>query len=77
MLSPLVESAINYTQDPRLRSLAGTIVSNLHAYSHIKGTQTGTKDSRNEYFFDIKKKLEWKMDEPLLKQKMNDNVIFH
>ena len=77
MLPSLMHIAITFNQDPRLRSLAGIVVSNLHAYSHIKGTQSKTKDPHLNYFSDIKRKLEWGMDDMILKQKINDNVYIY
>lgn len=44
-LPTLVQHAIAFSLDPRVRSVFGTMVTNLHNYSHIKGTSgsaTGT-----------------------------------
>lgn len=74
-LSSLVKSAVTFSDDPRMRSLSGTLVSNLHMYSHIKGTEAGTRDNRLDYCDEVKKKLDWKMEENVLKQKMNESVF--
>jgi rapamycin-insensitive companion of mTOR len=75
-LPSLVQDAITFTVDPRLRSLAGTSVTILNKYSHMKRTDLNpTNSSKLDYFEEVKKKLEWKLDESVLKAKLNESVL--
>jgi hypothetical protein len=73
----LVNSAITFTQDPRLRSLSGSMVAHLDSYSMIKrtgATDSNKRSAKLEYFDQVKRNVDWKMDENTLRLKLNDSV---
>lgn len=73
-LPKLVNTAIGFESDPRIRSLASTTVSNLEKYAMIRRADETNQGSRLDYFGEIKKKLDTTMDETLFRQKINDSV---
>ena len=77
-LPTLVKCAVSFELDPRERSLYGTMVSNLHTYSHIKGTSVSSAkgmDHRLDRIEEIKMKLDWKMDASLLDEKLKESKV--
>eukprot|EP01094_Clydonella_sp_ATCC50884_P020972 TRINITY_DN4492_c0_g1_i1.p1 TRINITY_DN4492_c0_g1~~TRINITY_DN4492_c0_g1_i1.p1 ORF type:complete len:1201 (+),score=424.78 TRINITY_DN4492_c0_g1_i1:147-3605(+) len=77
-LPSLVRHAVSFNLDPRVRSLYGTMVSNLHTYSHIKGTASSSAkgmDHRLDRIEEIKMKLDWKMDASVLNEKLKESNV--
>ena len=73
-LPNLVNNAIKFDEDPRLRSLASTTVSDLEKNAMLKRTHEQNQGSKLDYFGEIKKKLDLTMDESLFRQKLNETV---
>ena len=79
-LPSLVRNAVTFSLDPRLRSLAGTVVTNLHTFAHLKGTRTGEgalggHDRRLDRIDEIKKKIDWQVDESTLNNKLKESSV--
>ena len=73
-LPNLMGDAITFSLDPRLRSLAGTAVSDLEKLALIKRTDT-TDTTKVDYFDEVKKKFDWLMEESVLRQKLNESLL--
>ena len=74
----LVHDAISFTLDPRLRSLAGTTVTVLDKYSLMKRQKeldcTTDTSTTIDYFDELKRNINTKIDELTFKQKLNESV---
>lgn len=70
----LVNTAIQFDVDPRIRSSSSTTVSNLEKYSMHKQSNVTGKGTQLDYFGEVKKNIDLNMDEATLRQKLNDSV---
>eukprot|EP01102_Stenamoeba_stenopodia_P001967 TRINITY_DN11778_c0_g1_i1.p2 TRINITY_DN11778_c0_g1~~TRINITY_DN11778_c0_g1_i1.p2 ORF type:complete len:1167 (-),score=309.88 TRINITY_DN11778_c0_g1_i1:109-3609(-) len=89
-LPGLVNQAVSFTLDPRLRSRASTMTTYLYQYSHIKGSSqaetaisaTGPqkwrkrgKGRRLARIEEVKMKMDYKMDEATFQQKLRETNV--
>lgn len=76
----LVKNAVSFNLDPRLRSRSGTVVTHLHTYSHIKSKtsaemMTGRKDKRLDRIDEVKRKMDWQIDDNTLNLKLKETNV--
>lgn len=83
----LVKKAVSFSLEARLRSRASTMITNLHKYTNLKATedlqdislsivqQRKVKDRRLARVDEVKKKMDWEIDEGTLMSKLRQTQV--